>query len=314
MTNILPRDRQIAVVAALTEGMSIRSVERLTGIHRDTIMRLGARVGRGCAALHDDLMQNVPATLIELDELWSYVGKKQRRVVPTDNPDRGDQYVFIAIGALNKAIISFHVGKRTVDNAEIFLRDLRQRVPGRPQISSDAWPGYEPAMGRVFTDDGVDYAQIVKSYNGEPPVNAARRYSPGWIVGVDKRVMSGRPSADLISTSYVERSNLNVRMDCRRFTRLTNGYSKKLANHEAAVALFVAVYNFTRVHSKLGTTPAVAMGITDHVWSIAELVDEALYAGRNEPSEPDGSPDPAPVMPPPVRGRPQFTLIQGGLV
>lgn len=309
--NILPRDRQIAVIAALTEGMSIRSVERLTGIHRDTVMRLGARIGRGCAALHDDLMQEVPATLIELDELWSYVGKKQRRVQATDGGDLGDQYVFIAIGALNKGIISYKVGKRTTDNAEVFLRDLRERVPGRPQISSDAWPGYEPAMGRVFTDDAVDYAQIVKSYNGEPPVNAARRYSPGWIVGVDKRVMSGRPRQDLISTSYVERSNLNVRMDCRRFTRLSNGYSKKLAHHEAAVALFVAAYNLTRVHGTLKTTPAVAMGITDHVWSIAELVDEALHSVGPEPADPQTPPRQAPV---PVGGRPQFTIIQGGLI
>ena len=306
MANILPRDRQIAVIAALTEGMSIRSTERITGIHRDTIVRLGVKVGRGCAALHDDMLRDLPVTLIELDELWSYLGKKQRRVQATDSTDLGDQYVFVAIGALNKLIISYKTGKRNVDNAEVFLRDLRERVSGRPQISSDAWPGYEPAMARVF--DQVDYAQIVKSYNGEPPVNAARRYSPGWIVGVDKRVMSGRPRADLISTSFIERSNLNVRMDCRRFTRLSNGYSKKLAHHEAAVALFVAAYNFTRVHSTLKTTPAVAMGITDHVWSVAELVNEALTSGGGEPS----TSDPAPIIPPFVHGRPAFTVIQGG--
>jgi IS1 family transposase len=308
--NVLPHDRQVAVIAALTEGMSIRSVERLTGIHRDTIMRLGAKVGRGCAALHDEWMRDLPVTMIELDELWSFVGKKQRRVQPTDGADKGDQYVYVAIGALNKAIISYRVGKRDMENTEAFIRDLRARVPGRPQISSDAWPAYEPAFARAFKD--CDYGQIVKSYNGEPPVNAARRYSPGWIVAVDKRVVSGNPRRDKISTSYIERSNLNVRMDCRRFTRLTNGYSKKLANHEAAVALFVAAYNFTRVHSKLGTTPAVAMGITDHVWSIAELVGEALDAGGDEPTTPTATPDPAPVMPPPFRGRPQFTVIQGG--
>ena len=310
MTNVLSRDRQVSVISALTEGMSIRSTERITGIHRDTIMRLGARVGRGCAALHDDLMRDLPVTRIELDELWSYVGKKQRRVQPTDSTDLGDQYVFVAIGALNKLIISYRVGKRDMENTEAFVRDLRERVVGRPQISSDAWPCYEPAMARVFEE--VDYAQIVKSYSGEPPVNAARRYSPGWIVGVDKRVMSGRPREDKISTSYIERSNLNVRMDCRRFTRLSNGYSKKLAHHEAAVALFVAAYNLTRVHSKLKTTPAVAMGITDHVWSITELVDEALAFGGDEPTAPV-TPDPAPIVPPPFRGRPQFTVIQGGL-
>jgi IS1 family transposase len=311
MANILPRGRQIAVIPALTEGMSIRSVERLTGIHRDTIMRLGAKVGRGCAALHDEWMRDLPVTMIELDELWSYVGKKQRRVQPTDTTDLGDQYVFVAIGALNKLIISYRVGKRDMENTEAFVRDLRKRVVGRPQISSDAWPAYEPAFARAFED--CDYGQIIKSYNGEPPVNAARRDSPGWIVAVDKRVISGRPRQDKISTSYIERSNLNVRMDCRRFTRLSNGYSKKLANHEAAVALFVAAYNLTRVHSALKTTPAVAMGITNHVWSIAELVDEALAAGRDEPSGPDTTPDPTSLVPSPVRGRPQLRVIQGGL-
>ena len=311
MANILPRDRQVAVISALTEGMSIRSTERITGIHRDTIMRLGARVGRGCAALHDDMMRDLHVTYLELDELWSFVGKKQRRVQSTDSADFGDQYVFVGIGALNKAIISYRVGKRDGENTDAFVRDLRSRVLGRPQVSSDAWPAYEPAFAKGVED--CDYGQIVKSYNGEPPVNAARRYSPGWIVGVDKRVIAGRPNQDKISTSYIERSNLNVRMDCRRFTRLSNGYSKKLAHHEAAIALFVAAYNFTRVHSALKTTPAVAMEITDRVWSIAELVEAALAYPDDDPSSPRTAPDPAPVAPPPVRGRPVFTVIQGGL-
>ena len=159
-----------------------------------------------------------------------------------------------------------------------------------------------------------DYGQIIKSYEDEPPVNAARRHSPGWVVDVKKRAVVGRPNRDAISTSYIERSNLNVRMDCRRFTRLSNGYSKKLDNHESAVSLFVACYNFCRPHSALrGATPAMALGLTDHPWSIAELMDAADEAGSNapEPYAPPQLPPPSP-MPAPVHERPQFTVIQGG--
>ncbi len=222
--NILPRDRQIAIIAALSEGTSIRSVERLTGVHRDTIMRLGVRIGRGCAALHDDMMRDLPVTLIELDELWSFVGKKQRRVQPTDSTEVGDQYVFVAVGAVNKAIISYRVGKRDGPNTDAFALDLRSRILGNPQITSDAYSTYEPAIAKAFRT-GVDYAQIVESYNGEPAIDSARRYSPGWVVGVQKRAVFGRPQRNLVSTSYVERQNLNVCMGARRFTRLTNGFS-----------------------------------------------------------------------------------------
>lgn len=305
--NILPRDQQIAVISALSEGMSIRSVERLTGVHRDTVMRLGARIGRGCAALHDKLMWNISTTAIELDELWSYVGCKQRRARPGDK-ERGDQYVFIALGAFNKAIISYRVGKRDRENTEAFVVDLRERVTGTPHINSDAWHAYEGAVTSEF--GGSDYGQIVKSFRGEPGPDAARRYSPGVVVAVAKRAVAGSPHPEDICTSYVERANLNVRMDCRRFTRLTNGWSKKLENHEAAVGLFVAVYNFCRVHSALKATPAMVLGLTDRPWSIAELMDAAIEA------DPEGKPfTPAPpVASPPPRGRPQLRVIQGGRV
>ena len=208
MANILPRDKQIAVIAALSEGMSIRSVERLTGIHRDTIMRLGARVGRGCAALMDDMMCGLSSPLIEVDELWSFVGKKQKRLKATDGRDKGDQYVFIGLDAIHKAIIGYHVGKRDGENTYEFARDLRRRVVGSPQISTDAFPAYGAAIETAF-GLRVQHGIIHKSYKGEPPVNAARRYSPGWVVGVDKRHVSGDPVDALISTSYVERSNFN---------------------------------------------------------------------------------------------------------
>jgi IS1 family transposase len=271
--NILPRDKQIAVISALTEGCSIRATERLTGIHRDTIMRLGVRVGDGCAALHDEMMQFVHVNRLELDELWSYVGKKQRRITPTDPADLGDQYVFIGIDANLKAIISFRVGKRDGDNTNAFLADLRRRIVNRPEISSDGFTPYLEAVEQAFGAD-CSYGQVIKQYHGEPAIDTARRYSPGVVVGVRRHRLIGYQRR--VCTSYVERGNLTVRMQQRRFTRLTNGFSKKLANHVAAVSLYVAHFNLCRVHEALRITPAMAIGITDHIWTIGELIDEAL--------------------------------------
>ncbi len=273
--NNLPNEKQTEIVAALTEGCSIRSVERLTGVHRDTIMRLGVRVGMGCAALHDVTMRNLQVPLIEMDELWAFVGKKQRRLTAQDGTDKGDQYTFLAIDALSKAILSYRVGKRDGENTEAFVADLRMRVLNTPQISSDAFAPYEHAMRKVFGEE-VHYGQIVKRYVGEPPVNAARRYSPGAVVGVTKDRVIGFPTSFQISTSYVERTNLSVRMGSRRFTRLTSGFSKKLENHSAAVALFVSHFNLCRVHEALRVTPAMELGVADHVWTIGELIDAAL--------------------------------------
>src|SRR5207302_2445157 len=266
--NILPRDKQIAVISALTEGCSIRATERLTGIHRDTIMRLGVRIGDGCASLHDEMMRFVQVNRLALDELWSYVGKKQRKVKQTDPADLDDQYLFIGIDA----IISYRVGKRDSDNTVAFLADLRQRIVNRPEISSDGFSAYPDAVERAFGLD-CSFAQIIKQYHGEPAIDTARRYSPGVVVGVERRWVIGAQRK--VCTSYVERGNLSVRMASRRFTRLTNGFSKKLVNHVAAVSLYVAHFNLCRVHESLRITPAMAMGITDHIWTIGELVDAA---------------------------------------
>jgi hypothetical protein len=175
--NILPREEQIAVIAHLVEGASIRSVERLTGIHRDTIMRLGARIGFGCATVHDAVMRDLNIPLIELDELWGFVGKKQRRLRPDDSADLGDQYTFLALDSHNKAILSYRVGKRNGETTEAFVADLRTRILNEPQISSDAFPPYEGAMLRTF-GQRVHYGQIVKRYVGEPPVKMPRAATP----------------------------------------------------------------------------------------------------------------------------------------
>jgi IS1 family transposase len=291
--NILPSHKQIEVISALTEGCSIRAVERLTGVHRDTIMRLGLRVGQGCGLVHDRLFRNINVPLIELDEVWSYIGKKQRRLTPEDSEDKGDQYIFTALDSVHKAILAYHVGKRTMENTCRFISDLRDRVLNCPQISSDGFPAYRDAIEQSFGAE-VHYGQIIKQYVGEPPKDAARRYSPGIVVGVRREAVAGRPARANISTSLVERNNLTLRMQSRRFTRLTNGFSKKLENHQAAVSLFIAHYNLCRVHETIRCTPAMSLGLTDHIWSIAELIERSAY------------PD---LLPPRMA---PFTVIRGG--
>jgi IS1 family transposase len=273
MANNLPFDRQVEIIAALTEGVSIRATERLTGVHRDTIMRLGVRVGFGCNAIHDALMQNLAVARIELDEAWSFVGKKQKQLTEADGLDKGDQYVFIALAGVAKAILAYRVGKRTAVNTRAFLMDVRDRVLGAPELSSDAFNQYPPAVEEAF---GVDctFGTIEKHYSAPQSVEAARRYSPAEVIAITTRAVVGRPAH--ISTSYVERQNLTLRMAQRRFTRLTNAFSRKLENHCAAVALYAAHYNFCRVHEALRITPAMQLGVTDHVWSVRELVDAAL--------------------------------------
>ncbi len=279
--SILSLDKKIQAIAALTEGVSIRATERLTDIHRDTIMRLGVRVGEGCARLHDQIIRNVQVAHIELDEVWSFVGKKQKRVTHDDGANVGDQYLFTALDATGKAILSYTVGKRTAENTQAFVADLRERVINRPTISSDAFNAYPEAVELAFGAD-VDYGQIQKVFAGELGPDAARKYSPGQVEGVNYRRVSGDPNR--ICTSYVERSNLTVRMQSRRFTRLTNGFSKKLRNHKAAISLFIAHYNFYRVHETIRMTPAMMLGVTDHIWSIAELIDAATCREAPEPA------------------------------
>jgi IS1 family transposase len=284
--NNLPFDKQVAVIAALTEGCSIRSVERLTGVHRDTIMRLSVRVGEGCAILHDTMMRDLNVARLELDELWSFVGRKQARVqTKRENKVRGDQYTFIGLADTSKAIVSYLTGKRDTPNTRRFLRDLRDRVLGAPEISTDGWASYPLAVEEAFGAD-CRFGVMIKNYAAPlAEVEAARRYAPAQVVSVTRAHVIGRPSH--ISTSFVERQNLSLRTSQRRFTRLSLGYSKKLENHRAAVSLYVAHYNLCRVHATIRMTSSLALGVTDHVWSVAELVEAAL-AATEPPPEPQG--------------------------
>lgn len=268
----LSEDRKAAVVAALCEGVSIRATERLTGVHRDTIMRLGVAIGDGCAALHGKLMKNLHVSRIELDEVWSFVKKKRRNVTEFDPEGVGDQYIFIAMDSTGKAILSWLVGRRTGRNTMQFVEDLRERVLGNPEINTDGWPGYRRAVDLVFDSSahGVVDKQIVVIAGGPDSDNY---YARETLVAVKRLAVKGAPTH--ISTSYIERQNLTLRMSQRRLTRLSNGFSKKFENHCAAIALYAMHYNFCRVHEALRITPAMQLGVTDHIWSIGELIETA---------------------------------------
>jgi IS1 family transposase len=269
--NILKSEKKEAIIGGLVEGISIRSLERMTGVHRDTIMRLLVKTGHNCENLMDTKMRKLSCKNIEVDELWAYVGKKQRHVKKTDNPNEvGDFYTFVALDPDTKLIPAYKVGKRDFNTACAFITDLESRLSNRVQISSDKLRAYVDAIDFAFGQD-VDYAQIVKSYEAEPI--GPGRYSPPKVISTAKQYIIGNPNPDRICTSYVERQNLTVRMQNRRFTRLTNAFSKKIENLKAAVALHFAHYNFVRVHGTLRITPAMAAGITDHVWTLEEIIN-----------------------------------------
>jgi IS1 family transposase len=273
--NFLSRDKQIEVIAALCDGLGIRAVSRITGVNRGTVGSLALRMGRGCAELHDRMMVGLHVNRCELDELWSYVGKKQKNVKKQELAVKGDAYTYVALAASTRAIISYRTGKRDTDNTMEFIHDLRERVIGSPEISTDGFHPYKLAIRNVF-GNRIAHGVIVKTYSvtNLAVKDAARRYSPAEVVAVERDVVSGVPAQ--ISTSYVERSNLTLRMSSKRFARLSNGFSKKLEPHCAAVSLYVAHYNLCRVHEALRSTPAMALGIADRVWTIGDLIDAAL--------------------------------------
>lgn len=275
MANILSKDKQIAVISALAEGSSIRSIERITGIHRDTIMRLGVRIGQGCAAVMDRQMRGLSCERIQVDELWGFIGKKQRNVRIDDDPQYGDAWTFCAIDSDSKIVPSFKVGKRDSITANAFVADLAGRLQKRIQLSSDALAAYEQAVELAFGAD-VDYGQIVKSYEtGDEAYTPERKYSPPAFVSVSKYAVAGSPNMGLTSTSHIERLNATTRLHMKRLNRLTLAFSKKLENFEAAVALHFTAYNFVRRHSSLRMTPAMAAGIEQTQWSYGDLVEMA---------------------------------------
>jgi transposase-like protein/IS1 family transposase len=267
----VPADRAELAVQLLIEGNSIRSAERITKLDRNTIMRLLVLAGERCQSLMDSRMRNLTMKHIQIDEIWTYCGKKQRHVRKGDSPEVGDQWVFVSIDADTKLVPAFHVGKRHREDTRDFLWNLYNRIEGRTQITTDGLNHYTTGVPDAFGLD-VDFAQVVKLFGEWGQHDANARYSPSPIVEVISKVRAGNPDPAHISTSYVERQNLTMRMAIRRFTRLTNAFSKKLANLKAAVALHFAYYNFCRIHQTLRVTPAMEAGLTDHVWELKELL------------------------------------------
>lgn len=268
--NKLSNEQRVRVVACLVEGNSLRSTVRMTGVHRTTIQKLLVELGTACDDYQNDTLLNLPCRRIQCDEIWSFVGCKKCNLT---NENRGsgwgDVWTWTAIDPETKLVPPWFVGERSQAAAYAFIDDLRARVGSGIQITTDGFKEYRFAIAGAFGND-VHYARQIKSFVSTS--EAAGRYSPGRVRGVETVVVRGAPDPAHISTSHAERQNLTMRMSMRRFTRLTNGFSKKVENHKAAVALHFMHYNFCRIHQTLRVTPAMAAGISDHVWEIAELV------------------------------------------
>jgi IS1 family transposase len=269
--NKLSCEKRKAVVAALVEGTSINAAVRMTGVSKPTILKLIRDLGCACAKYHDKHVRGLRPARIQCDEIWAFIYCKQKRVASAKAAPNGagDAWTWTAIDPSTKLMISYLVGLRTLGDAAAFMLDLAGRITNIAQLTTDGLGVYPDAVREAFGQD-VNYAQLVKLYKADRPDHA--RYSPAECIGTRIAYVEGAPDPAHVSTSIVERSNLTVRMQMRRFTRLTNGHSKKIENHGHAIALFFAFYNFCRVHATLGTTPAVAAGITDHAWTIDELL------------------------------------------
>ena len=271
MANHLPTEKKILVLSLLTEGQSIRACSRITGVDQNTIMSLLVKSGQQARDIHDSMMVNINSSLIQCDELYALVGKHQRFVKEGEENKCGEFYTFIALDSQTKLVPCYRVGKRTSKNATSFMMELATRVPSEFQLSTDSFSGYFNAVDRVF-GESVHYGQIHKKY--EETIEASeKRYSPPRIISVTKKSLIGKPNPKYISTSHCERLNLSLRMEMRRFTRLTNGHSKKLENHEAAVDLYFFFYNFLRIHRTLRVTPAMEAKVTNRLWSWEDLLN-----------------------------------------
>lgn len=271
--NKLPLAKRTQILAMLCEGSSMRSISRIADVSINTVSKLLVEAGEACLALHDETVRNVKASRIQCDEIWSFCYAKAANVATAKAaPDgAGDVWTWTALDADTKLMVSYFVGDRGAESAMILMDDLRARLANRVQLTTDGHRAYLEAVEGAFGAD-VDYAQLVKLYGELGGSSPERRYSPAVCNGARKRRVEGNPDIAHVSTSHVERMNLSIRMQNRRFTRLTNGFSKKLDNHIHALALYFAFYNFCRIHKSLRVTPAMAAGITDRLWSLEDIV------------------------------------------
>ena len=262
-------EQKTRVVAALVEGNSVRSTVRMTGVAKNTVLKLVLDLADACAAYHNRNVRNLRVRRLQCDEIWQYVGAKAKNTRPEKKAiGWGDVWTWTGLDADTKLCVSYLVGGRDLGWAKEFTADCASRIKNRVQITTDGHKAYLEAVENAFGAD-IDYAQLQKIYGA---VNENEtRYSPARCIGCDMKVVSGNPDPKHVSTSFVERQNLSMRMSIRRFTRLTNAFSKKIENHAAAVAIWFMYYNFCRVHQTLRVTPAMESGLSDHVWSIEEM-------------------------------------------
>ncbi len=272
MRKLDPKQRG-QILHLLCEGNSIRSIERITGCSKNTISKLLVDAGKACAAYYDEYVRDVPATRVQCDEIWSFCYAKQRNVATAKAApaEAGDVWTWTALDSDSKLIVSYLVGGRDAGYAHEFMQDVASRLANRVQLTTDGHKPYLEAVEGAF-GAGVDYAQLVKMYGAAPEAHKGR-YSPAECTGAKKRRVEGNPNPKDVSTSHVERNNLTMRMHMRRFTRLTNAFSKKIENHAHAVALHMTYYNFARQHKSLdGLAPAMAAGVSDRLWGIEDIV------------------------------------------
>jgi IS1 family transposase len=269
--NRLSVAKRAAILGMLVEGNSLRSCRRLADVSINTVTKLLVDLGAACAKFHDEHVRNVRVRRLQADEIWCFVGAKAKNVTPEKKAEGwGDVWTWTGLDADTKLCVSYLVGGRDGGWAKEFMQDCANRIKGRVQITTDGHKAYLEAVEDAFGAD-IDYAQLQKIY-GAPSDAEMRRYSPAKCIGADMKTVSGDPDPKHVSTSYVERHNLTMRMGMRRFTRLTNGFSKKIENHAAMVAIHAVYYNFGRIHKTLRITPAMAAGLSDHVWSLEEIV------------------------------------------
>jgi IS1 family transposase len=269
--NRLTREDRARILHLLCEGQSIRAVTRLTGASKNTVTKLVVDAGRACAGYQDRVLRNLPCKRVQVDEIWNFVYAKQDHVKDAKRPpaNAGDVWTWTAICADTKLLCTWLIGGRDAEYAETFMLDLRDRLAERVQLTSDGHRAYLTAVHASFAGD-IDYAMLVKMYGAEP--QGEKRYSPAKCIGARRQAITGNPDPKHISTSYAERQNLTMRMHMRRFTRLTNAFSKKVENHAYAVALHAMYYNFVRLHQTLRVTPAMAAGVTEKLWEMTDIV------------------------------------------
>jgi IS1 family transposase len=269
--NKLSTEDRTRVISALVEGNSLRAITRMTGVHRTTIMKLLADLGAACSEYQDKAFVNLKCKRIQCDEIWCFIGAKEKNVTEEKKAGGwGDVWTWVALDADTKLVPTWFIGTRDAGCAYHFMHDLAQRLSSRVQLTTDGHRAYLNAVEDAFGAE-IDYAMLIKIY-GATQEGGEVRYSPAQCMGAKKAAISGAPDFKHVSTSFVERQNLTMRMSMRRFTRLTNGFSKKVENHEHSVALHYMHYNFCRIHQSLRVTPAMEAGLTDHVWTLGEVI------------------------------------------